>query len=439
MAIRRFTPTATPFRAVAAAVALVALLLGTLAFTSTAGAQVGPAVTVTPNADLPDTGAVMAVSGTGFAGGLYVALGPAGVTGTPGWNMQANLFTGARLVTPDGSGNISTTVTANATFLSGTTAIDCRVTECGIYTWRNHTDFGDRTQDTYTPVTFATEEPTTTTTEEPTTSTTEAPTTSTTEDPTTTTTEAPTTSTTQDGPTEITAGVLNWGVKSSFVAYVTGPIANGSVTPGDGAVTNADGTFSFPLVEALVAEGDSGLLAGFGGSVHFLGHEGQLDMTISDIKVAVEGDDGMLTADIASNELESAPVGSATPAAIVEYEDVPLAVLDLSGVTPVLTETSATWAGIAATLTEDGVPAFSDFYPAGTALDPVTVVLGATAAVPADPTVPTDGGTGSAAVTPAGTLPYTGGDSFPVGLAGLVLVGGGAVLALVARRRHLLG
>ena len=436
MVTRRFTPAATPFRAVMAAAALIALLLSTLAFTGQAGAQVGPSVTVTPDADLPATGAVMTVDGSDFGGNVYVALGPAGLQSVPSWWTQANLFTGAQRVTTAAmaSGAFSVQVTADATFTSGTTAVDCTVTECGIYTWHDHTDFGDRSQDTYTPVSFAADEPTTTTTEAPTTTTTEAPTTTTTEAPTTTTT-AP------EGPAEVTDGALDWGIKSSFVAYVTGPIAHGTVTPGAGATTNADGTFRFPLVKAEVSAERGTMLASFGGSVHFLGHEGQLDLTIADIKVAVEGDEGVLTADVASNELESAPVGGSAPAAVVDYEDIPLAVLDLSGVTPVVTETSVTWAGIAAALTEDGVPAFSDFYPAGTALDPVTVVLGATTVVP---DAPTDGGTGTdgtgaVAVTPSGTLPYTGGDAFPVGLAGIVLLGGGAALAVVARRRHLLG
>jgi LPXTG-motif cell wall-anchored protein len=132
-----------------------------------------------------------------------------------------------------------------------------------------------------------------------------------------------------------------------------------------------------------------------------------------------------------------------TPAAMVDYTDVPLAVLDLSGVTPVFTETSDTWAAIGATLTAEGEPAFSDFYTPGTALDPVTVVLGATTVAPG--TGGTGTGTGAGAPAPAvaattGTLPYTGGDSAPVLLAGIVLVGGGAALALVAwRRRALVG
>src|SRR5690348_818548 len=99
MVTRRFTPTAMPFRAVAAVAALIALLLSTLAFSGQAGAQVGPSVTVTPDTDLPLTGAAMTVAGSGFSENVYVALGPAGLESVPNWFMQPNLFTGAQRVT----------------------------------------------------------------------------------------------------------------------------------------------------------------------------------------------------------------------------------------------------------------------------------------------------------------------------------------------------
>ncbi len=45
----------------------------------------------------------------------------------------------------------------------------------------------------------------------------------------------------------------------------------------------------------------------------------------------------------------------------------------------------------------------------------------------------------AAAVTPAGALPYTGGDSLPVVQIGVALLAAGALVTLVARKRHAAG
>ncbi len=176
-----------------------------------------------------------------------------------------------------------------------------------------------------------------------------------------------------EGPQHVVGGDLDWGVRQSFRTYITGPIAHGQIAVEDGAVTNEDGTFGFPAADGTV-EGDT-VSAAFGGVVHFTGHVGMgtpagvpaLDMRVADIRVEVDGQDGVLVADVVSRGLSSG--------ALVTYDDVTFAALDLSAVTPTPVEGGMRWAAVPATLTEDGVPAFADFYPAGSALDPLTVTL----------------------------------------------------------------
>lgn len=160
----------------------------------------------------------------------------------------------------------------------------------------------------------------------------------------------------------VSGGYLDWGVKQSFRNYISGPIAHGAITTSEGATKNADGTFRFPTATGAVdADADTSQLA-FTGKVQFTGHDGLLDMTIKDIRVTLTGSGGTLVADVISKSLSSGQ--------LTTYDDVEFATLadtDLTAANGTVTGTA-----IGATLTAAGAPAFADFYPAGTALDPVS-------------------------------------------------------------------
>jgi hypothetical protein len=164
----------------------------------------------------------------------------------------------------------------------------------------------------------------------------------------------------------VSGGYLDWGLKQSFRNYISGPIAHGTITTSEGATKNADGTFRFPTATGSAdADADTAELA-FAGKVEFTGHDGLLYMTIEDIRVTFTGSGGKLVADVASKPL--------TPGqTITTYDDVEFATLadtDLTAGTNTVTGT-----GIGATLTAAGSPAFAGFYPAGTALDPVSFTV----------------------------------------------------------------
>jgi hypothetical protein len=181
-----------------------------------------------------------------------------------------------------------------------------------------------------------------------------------------------TSSTANAAPQDVTSGGLDWGVKESFRTYITGPIASGTITLGGGATQNGNGTFHFPAASGSSFDGAAATpTATFSGSVHFEGHDGLLDMTFSNLRVVRNGSAGVLVADVVAVPFESTTATEPPPA--VTYTGVELAAL--SGGSYATDATSASWSGASSSLTTAGVPAFGGFYPAATALDPVTYSL----------------------------------------------------------------
>ena len=169
----------------------------------------------------------------------------------------------------------------------------------------------------------------------------------------------------------VTTGGLDWGVRASFRSYIAGPIAHGTTTLGGGATQNGDGTFHFPADPAGSYDTAGGTsTAAFQGSVHFVGHDGLLDIQISDIRVVRTATGGSVVADVVSVPFlgTTPPIPPSTT-----YDDVTL--VSLTGGTYASGVTSASWTGAASTLTATGAPAFGGFYPAGDAFDPVSFAL----------------------------------------------------------------
>ncbi|WP_270027033.1 HtaA domain-containing protein [Solirubrobacter phytolaccae] len=161
---------------------------------------------------------------------------------------------------------------------------------------------------------------------------------------------------------QITSGSLDWGVKASFRSYVEGSIGHGTVTVGDGATKNADGTYRFPLRSGSFTAGENTTDVTLGGWVRFVAHDGSLDLTIKDPRVKFAAGGSTLVADVTSKPLSGGD--------LVVFDDVLLAELDLSAVTPTGT---TVWSAVPTVLTGAGAPAFAGFYQPGQALDPLTL------------------------------------------------------------------
>ncbi|WP_329949173.1 HtaA domain-containing protein [Streptomyces sp. BE303] len=197
---------------------------------------------------------------------------------------------------------------------------------------------------------------------------------------------------------KVSGGRLDWGIRQSFLTYVTGPIAKGSWALTGGAATVSGSGFRFHSATGTYDPASGALTAAFSGGVRFTGHQENgvnvLDLSVGRLTFrAAPGGAAGLYADISSRSKETGQVSSASQAKLA---DLSLAGVDLRGAAGTLT-----LSGVPATLTDAGARAFGSFYTAGTALDPVNLSVNLPAAQPAS-TAPSTAPT-AAASTPAGT------------------------------------
>ena len=172
----------------------------------------------------------------------------------------------------------------------------------------------------------------------------------------------------------VAGGSIEWGFKQSFRSYFqTG--AQGTWTLSDGvtfkgAERGADGRFAWPISEGAVT-GKNAATASGDGSVHFGGHGGALDTTLSNPTVEITGTTGVLKLDYEGNELNMTPGAPSVP---VSGTQVVAATFTLPNDSNFRTGGRVTVTSTPSTIGNDFVPAFGS-YPAGSQLDPVTVVL----------------------------------------------------------------
>ncbi|MET1017913.1 MAG: HtaA domain-containing protein, partial [Leifsonia flava] len=168
-------------------------------------------------------------------------------------------------------------------------------------------------------------------------------------------------------PTE--KGSLTWGIDADFRAYVTGPIASGSVTPGTGA-TGAGGAFRFAQSGGSFTAATGRGTAEYAGSVRFTGHAGALDLTFSDPILRVTS----ATAGVLTLSVNGARVDFGT--------------VNLKAAKRTTVKGATVFTDAPVTLTAAGAAAFDGFYPAGRSLSPLTAVIGAATVTPEPPTDP---------------------------------------------------
>ncbi|WP_030151070.1 HtaA domain-containing protein [Oerskovia turbata] len=206
----------------------------------------------------------------------------------------------------------------------------------------------------------------------------------------------------------VNGATLSWGVSDSFRAYIAGPIAKGSVST-SGVKNGSSFTWSGGKGSFNTDLGKG--RASFAGSVTFTGHDGILDLRVSNPRVQVDGSKGTLVVDVVSSDMQGNKSTS---------KGVAFASLNLSGKKSTSGST-ITWSGAPATLTAAGAKAFAGFYEPGTALAPVTFSFPIGGDVECDVySGLADTGTDSATLT-----------AFAV----MLLLGGAGLLAVSKRRR----
>ncbi|MFD7677145.1 HtaA domain-containing protein [Streptomyces sp. NPDC060187] len=168
----------------------------------------------------------------------------------------------------------------------------------------------------------------------------------------------------------VQGGRLDWGIKSSFQSYVTGPIAKGAFSLTSGAATVGASQFRFHSASGSYDGGTGAFTASYAGGVHFVGHRQsggayELDMTISRPTVRLAGGGGTLYVDITSKAKGTG--------AVTTSSQVPFATLSLGGIDMKGGGTAVRLNNLPATLTSQGARSFAGYYTAGTALDPVSL------------------------------------------------------------------
>lgn len=134
---------------------------------------------------------------------------------------------------------------------------------------------------------------------------------------------------------------LEWGVRSSFLAYVD-RLPDGRARADTGAVREGD-VFLFPGERLSPQE------YLFSGSVHFFGYAGVLNVSFADIRVSLADDFGEVSATVDSTRVRLAE--------LAEPEHIGSGTITCSTVT----------------LTDDGTAVLGGVYPPGTHADPVTI------------------------------------------------------------------
>ena len=158
---------------------------------------------------------------------------------------------------------------------------------------------------------------------------------------------------------------VDWGVKSSFRRYITGPVAGGSQEL-TGATSNADGSYHFTAAEGTVEADGSYHVKFTGSNVKYTGHHGVLEVTISDLELVIKDGQGSLYANINERPYN----GNTTPNPPVQHDHTLIGTFDASslkneGGQLTLAASDAT----KVKLSTEATSVFAGFYQAGQELD----------------------------------------------------------------------
>ncbi|WP_420169620.1 HtaA domain-containing protein [Streptomyces violaceoruber] len=164
----------------------------------------------------------------------------------------------------------------------------------------------------------------------------------------------------------LVSGASSWGFKDTWTQYVTR--FGGTVTTGGGASADTAGKVTYPVKHGTVDAAGRSADVRFGGSVTYAVPAHDITgITLANPRVVLKDGRGALHMDVTTDLVAGeAPVTTTA---------VPLA--DLTASAGALDGDVLDWSGITAALTEKGSSIFSfqgrPMYPAGTALDPLTV------------------------------------------------------------------
>lgn len=151
-------------------------------------------------------------------------------------------------------------------------------------------------------------------------------------------------------PADTAAFGLTWGVKASFMGYISG-LQDGSIVLSEGATLTPAGTVHFPFAQTHETDGAQWIRTT--GAVAFSGHYGMLAVTLRNLALRVTPEGATL---------------------LTEQDNGFYPIADVALPEPDESAEAFVWDAAAVALNDKGEAYFSQ-YPAGTAMDALRVAL----------------------------------------------------------------
>ena len=157
-----------------------------------------------------------------------------------------------------------------------------------------------------------------------------------------------------------------WGIKQSFRSYVKGNIAHGGWgANGIGFTGDEQGDGAFVFTPGKPDASGGNVTIPFNGTLSFTGHDGILDMTMSDFKVKASGKQAQISVDYVSYEMNRQDLSRGKK---IQGNDEVIATINLAN--PVEDGAGKVDLSGSTALTSGGAKLFTGFYQPGEALDP---------------------------------------------------------------------
>ncbi|MGP5164712.1 HtaA domain-containing protein [Arthrobacter rhombi] len=223
----------------------------------------------------------------------------------------------------------------------------------------------------------------------------------------------------------VSGATLTWGVKDSFRNYIRSGIAKGGWTLTGASYNGSD--FTFGAGSGSYSTKNSTGNVQFGGSVHFSGHDGVLDLRLSGLRLQqTSASTGSLIANVSSSDMDGKKSSR---------NGVAIGTVSFRGAS--VTGSRVAISNAPVTLTAAGAKAFAGFYEAGESLDALSANLPLGEGTNCSQVLVKDG-TGAYATggSVGSTLASTGAESTVFALAGIGSVLLGSFLLLMRRRRR---
>lgn len=215
----------------------------------------------------------------------------------------------------------------------------------------------------------------------------------------------------------VTSGNLSWGIRDTFTSYIRSSIAGGGWSTTGGVSWNGS-DFNFPARGGLFNTATRSGTLYYGGTVAFTGHEGVLQVRLSNPTLVINGNSASLYVDAYSTTME----GVATNHGRVHFAN-----MTITGLT--VTDSKVSFTTGTAYLTAAGAQAFAGFYNPG---EPMDAMQGWANLVPAQEIDPE---TGELIEYGAfGQLASTGSDPIDLAIISVFLVAMGACVLALRRR-----